>query len=86
MSAFKTSRLQEMAIPLSDQHALKSMLMNNGISAMGAQQFVAGDYIVDPQDRKLMASLFSKLVQVPGIAASQLVRWDMVSSRENKSK
>ncbi len=51
------------------KHALTSFLMNNGVSVIGAQQFADGLYIVSPRDRKLLASLMSRIVQGGGVTA-----------------
>ena len=66
---------ESMAISPIDKHAVSSFLMNNGVSMIGAQQFAAGDYVNDPQDRKLLANLLAQMVQGPITASNRKAIW-----------
>ncbi len=46
-----------------EQQAIRSFLINGGVSVAGAQEFAAGNYVNNAQDRKLLAKLMSSIAK-----------------------
>ncbi len=55
------------SVPPADQQAVRSFLINGGVSVAGAQEFAAGNYVNNAQDRKLLAKLMASIAKSAAI-------------------
>ena len=46
-----------------EQQALRTFLISGGVSSAGAQEFAAGNYVNNPQDRRLLAKLLASIAK-----------------------
>ncbi len=51
------------SVPPAEQQAIRSFLISGGVSSVGAQEFAAGNYVNNPQDRKLLANLLGSIAK-----------------------
>jgi hypothetical protein len=65
MVGFKDRTRIALPVSTAEQHSMRSFLFLNGISQLGANQFVNGEYVSDANDRKLLAQLMTRLVKGP---------------------
>jgi len=58
-----------------ETHRLRGLFLKFGISAVGTEQFLAGELIANPADRRAIASLVNRLVNAPNLTSELGNRW-----------
>ena len=58
-----------------EKHRLRGLFLKVGVSAMGTEQFLAGELITSPADRRAIAKLVSQLVNGSDLTLGLGSRW-----------
>jgi hypothetical protein len=58
-----------------ETHRLRGLFLKFGISAVGTEQFLAGELIANPADRRAIASLVNQLVNASNVMPELGNRW-----------